>query len=423
MPQSVLALIILGFIIFFFVTRLIPIGLTAVLGAFGMALAGIITFEDVFSPFGSDIMMLLFGMFTIGNALSETGGTKIIGDIVVRLPGIRKNERSALVVIVAAVSLTSLIVFNAVTVALFLTIIAAAAKSSAGVITKKNTYMAVGFAAVIGGNFTLVSSTPQIVAQAILIQTEGVEPLTFFELSSITIVLVLTAILYFATVGYKLQKKVFNFEELDLEVEKSEEKPVQKKKALLTGLVFVGCIIAFMFDILTLGAVAILGASICIITRCISLQRAIDKIDWTAVLVLGGALGFSRGLDQSGALQMIVHGTMNLLGDTLTPFIALAIFLILPAVLGNFIASTAATAIMVPIAIAVAFEVGASPKTFAIAVVIGCSLSLASPVSTPAITLTLGGGYRFTDYTIVGGLLTVFCVIAALFALPLFYGL
>lgn len=423
MPESVLALIILGGIIIVFATRIIPLGLAAVLGAVAMAVAGIITFEQAFAPFGSDIAMLLVGMLTVGNALTETGGTKILGDAVMRIPGIGKDERSSLVVIVAMASFTSMILFNTVTVALFLPILAGAAKASGGIITKKNTYMAIGFAAVIGGNLTLVASTPQIVAQGILLQTEGVQPLTFFDLTRIAVPLVITVVVYFATIGYKLQKKTFDFPEIKDSANDSAPVEINKKKAAIAGLVFLGCFAAFILEIATLGTVAIIAASICIITRCITLQRAADKMDWTAVLVLGGSLGFSRGLDQSGALQMIAQGAMDLLGYSLTPFIALGLFLILPMVLGNFFASTAATAVMVPIAIAVAFELGANPTTFAIAVVIGCSLSIATPVATPPITMTLSGGYRFGDYTVIGGVLSIICAVVALILLPIIYGL
>jgi di/tricarboxylate transporter len=38
-------------------------------------------------------------------------------------------------------------------------------------------------------------------------------------------------------------------------------------------------------------------------------------------------------------------------------------------------------------------------------------------------TMTLIGGYRFSDYMVVGGTLSVLCLIVALVALPLFYGL
>lgn len=425
MPDSVLALVILGVIIFFFVTRLIPLGLAAVLGAVAMAAFGLMSFGQAFAPFGSDIMMLLIGILTVGAALTETGGTKIVGNAVMKIPGIGKNERLSLVVILFVVAISTAFLFNTVVVATFLSVLAAAAKSSKGVITKKGTYMAMGFAAVVGGNMTLVSSTPQIVAQGILMQTEGVEPMRFFTITAIALPLTLVLILYYATIGYNLQKKKFNFEEVvdEDDIVGEDEKPIDKKRAAFVGVVFLACLVCFFLEVATLGTIAVIGASLCIITKCITIKKAVEKMDWTAVLVLGGALGFSAGLEQSGAMSMIVDGVFNNVGDALTPRIALAVFIFLPLVIGNFFANTAVTILMVTLAIPIALELGVDPQVFAIAIVIGCSLTLATPVSTPPVTMTLKGGYRFGDYTVMGGLLGVICAIVAFILIPIIYGL
>jgi anion transporter len=424
-PDSVLALIILGVIIFFFVTRLIPLGLAAVLGSVAMAAFGLMSFAQVFAPFGSDIMMLLIGILTVGAALTETGGTKIVGEVVMKIPGIGKNERLSLIVILLVVAISTAFLFNTVVVATFLSVLSAAAKSSNGVITKKGTYMATGFAAVVGGNMTLVSSTPQIVAQGILMQTDGVEPMRFFTITAIALPLTVVLIIFYATIGYTLQKKKFNFDEVfnGDEDSASDKKTVDKKRAAFVGVVFMVCLVCFFMEVATLGTVAVLGASACIIAKCITIEKAVEKMDWTAVMVLGGALGFSVGLEQSGAMALIVDGVFNIVGDALTPRIALAVFIFLPLIIGNFFANTAVTILMVTLAIPIALELGVNPQIYAIAIVVGCSLTLATPVSTPPITMTLKGGYRFGDYTVMGGLLGIICGIVAFILIPIIYGL
>ena len=44
-------------------------------------------------------------------------------------------------------------------------------------------------------------------------------------------------------------------------------------------------------------------------------------------------------------------------------------------------------------------------------------------VATPPLTMTMVGGYRFTDYTKVGGLYNLLSLIAAALLIPLAYGL
>lgn len=422
MDQSVLSLIILCVIIILFATRLIPLGITAVLGATAMAVTGIISYNEAYAAFGSDTVMLIFGMIVVGNAFGETGFTDVLGKGLVKIPAICKNERLFLIIIMTVVAVISGFMSNTATVAIFLPLIASVAKSSGGAITKKNTYMAVGIASIIGGNLTLAGSTPQIVAQGILTQTDGCRPLTFFELSKGAIPLILTMIIFFITVGYRLQKQVFNFE--DVETSSTvENKHVKKSKVIICGLIFLWCIIGFVFNIFSIGTVAIIGACACVVTGCISFERAFSTMDWTSILVLGGSMGFSKGLEKSGALQMLSRTMIDMLGNAASPLIVFAMFLILAAIMGNIMSHTATTAVLVPVAITVAMELGSSPVLFAVAVIFGCNLAFATPVSTPPLTMTLCGGYRFSDYVIVGGALNIICVIVALITLPLLYGI
>jgi di/tricarboxylate transporter len=145
-------------------------------------------------------------------------------------------------------------------------------------------------------------------------------------------------------------------------------------------------------------------------------------MDWTSILVLGGSMGFSKGLHQSGALVRIADALVSLMGSAYGPVAVFGGFLILAAVMGNVMSHTATTAVLTPIAIAMAQRMGANPTLFVVGVVIGCNLAFATPVSTPPLTMTLCGGYRFNDYVIVGGVLNVLCVAVALVTLPALYG-
>ncbi|MDL2302304.1 SLC13 family permease [Lachnospiraceae bacterium OttesenSCG-928-D06] len=421
MTQSTLSLIILCVIIILFVTRLIPLGITAVLGAITMAVFGIISFGEAFSAFSSDTVLLILGMIVVGNALTETGFTDIIGRKMMKIPAVGTSEKQFLIIVMAVAAIISGFISNTATIAIFLPLLSSMARVKDSKITKKNTYMAVGIASVLGGNLTLAGSTPQMVAQGILSQTKDCEPMGFFDLTKVAILLIVVMLIYFSAFGYRLQKKVFTFEEKDCQLQETRVE-VRKDKAIICGFVFLFCIVGFVFNIFTLGTVAIIAACICIITGCITLEKAAATMDWTSILVLGGSMGFSKALDQSGALQNIADFIIQILGHAATPYVMLAVFLILASLMSNVMSNTATTAILVPIAIAVARGLDCNPTLFAIVVVVGSSLAVATPISTPPITMTLSGGYRFVDYVIVGGILNVICIIAALFILPFLYG-
>lgn len=426
MSQITISILIVVIVMILYATQVIPMSVTSILGAFAMAAFGIISFADSISSFGSDALILVPGAIIMGTALDDTGVTKIVGNALVKIPGVGQNERLFLGLVLLAVATLSGFLSNSATVAMFMPLIAGIAKASGGKITKKNTYMAVGMIAVIGGNLTLVGSTPQLIANGILEET-GCDTLSFFELSKGAVVLILITVVYFMTIGYSLQKKVFNFEEVADENALSEtdtENNVPKWKTALSALIFCGCIFCFITGIGTVGTIAIVGAGLCIATGCISEKRAFQTMDWRAVVIMGGALGFAKGLNQSGAIALIAEKALALFGgESANPYVVCVALFILASILGNIVSHAATSAIMTPLAIAMALALGVNPKTFVIAMILGSNCSTLTPISTPPITMTLVGGYRFNDYVKVGGVLNIINMVAGSLLVPLIYGL
>lgn len=428
MEQSTTAIIILIAIIISFALEKIPLGVTAILGSVAMAVFGVISFADAFASFGSDTVMLVIGMIIMGNAMFETGLAKKTGEVIMKKMG--ENEKAFLFVIIVFAASFSAFMSNTATVAMIMPIIATAALKSKGKITKKNNFMALGFAAVAGGNITLVGSTPQLIAQGILIDS-GLRGLGFFELAGGAIPIVAVMVVYYMTAGYSLQKKVFDFdekyeEELNIQVEENDNfdnVEYNKVKMWISGLVMITAVILFVLNVWSMGAIAITAAMILIITGCISEKTAYRKMDWSAVAILGGALGFSKGLDVSGAGELIAKMILNFVGgESASPMILFSVIVLIAVILGNVMSHTATTAMLVPIGIFIARGIGADPITFVIGIVIGANLAFATPIGTTPITLTLAAGYRFNDYVKIGGALTILCYLTAILVIPFAYG-
>lgn len=210
MEPSTIAIIIIMAVIVLYATEIIPLAVTSILACLAMGIFHVLPFKDAFAGFSNDIVMMVIGVVIIGEALFETGVARIIGETIISIVG--TNERVFLLVIILIAAGLSAFLSNTATVAMLMPIVATAAAKSGGKITKKNTYMALGFAAVAGGACTLVGSTPQLVAQAILKET-GNRPMGFFELGYGGIPRVILIVVYYLTIGYWLQKKVFKFPE------------------------------------------------------------------------------------------------------------------------------------------------------------------------------------------------------------------
>lgn len=424
--QSTVALIILVLIVISFASQIIPMPVTALLGGLAMMAVGIIEPADVISGFGSDTVMMVAGVLVIGNAVFETGLAWKVGDLIMRCKPVCKNERVFLIVVLTIVTVLSAFMSNTATVAIFLPLIASVSQVSGNVITKKNTYMAVGIASVVGGNLTLAGSTPQLIAQGILSSTEGVRTMEFFELFKGAGPIALLMLIYYATVGYELEKKVFSFKERTDIVSSSDQTIViaNERKCITVLVILVLVIIGFCSGIYSMGTVALLGACACVVTGCISLPRAFETMDWNTLIVLGGAMGFSTGLSKSGAVTLVAEKVVSLFGGPDgSGFAVCALLIIIAAVLGNLMSHTATVSILVPIGLSVASVMDIDAIAVTIGIVIGCNLAFATPVGTPPLTMTLSAGYRFSDYVKVGGLFNVISLLFAMFAIPWLYGL
>ena len=409
LEPSTIALIIVGATLVLYVADILPIALTSIIACLALAVFGVIPLTSAFAGFSNDIVFMIAGMMVVGAALFETGAADVIGKKIVSAVG--TNER----VFIAALMLFSIpfsaFLSNTATASIMLPIAASAIGASGGRLTKKNTYMPIGIACVAGGGLTLVSSTPQLIAQGLL-RDGGYQTMSFFEIGYTGFPVLALLIVYCMTIGFSLQRKVFGFPEVadefpaipanGADAGKSPEKSVLKMFISIGALVF--CIIGFLAGLWTLGIVSMAGAAICVATGCISQKRVFQSMDWTTVILMGCSFGVAAGLEQSGAGTLIARGIITLMGDGISPWLLFSALALIAVLLTNFISSTATGAILIPIAIFAAADLGFDVKSAAIAVSVAANIGYATPISTPPLTMTLTGGYRFMDYVKVGGL-------------------
>ena len=101
--------------------------------------------------------------------------------------------------------------------------------------------------------------------------------------------------------------------------------------------------------------------------------------------------------------------------------IALIAGLFLPtSIFSQFISNTATTALVAPIAMIAATNMGISPYPLLMTVVIAASTAFSTPVASPVNTLVLGpGGYKFNDFAKLGMSLQLLVMALTLLAVPL----
>jgi len=422
MEASIIALIIVGIAIIFFITEIIPLPVTAMGAAFAMAIFGVISFNDAIAGFGHDVPMILIGSLIMGEALLETGAANRFGAGIIKAVG--TNQRIFTTVVVIITSLLSAFMSNTVLVATMMPVVAAAAAASGGKITKKHTYMAIGIAANMGGSLTLISTSTNLLGQAILLES-GAAGMSFFDLTLGSLPRVIFIVLFYFTIGQKIQERVFNFPEPVSESDGSQNDMLNKPayKMWITVVIFALMVVGFVTSIWTLGTVAMVAALACISFRCISAKDALRRIDWGSVLLVAGSLGFASGLESSGAGALIAETAIGFLGSDISVFSLLVIFTLLAVVMANLMSSTATISILGPIGVFMFISLGYEPRMLIMALVWSINLAFATPIGTPPITITLAGGYRFSDYVKVGGGLVVVCTLLTIVMYPIIFGL
>ena len=442
MESSTIAIIITIITIISFVLEKIPLAMTAMIASLAM---GIILPEmklaDVYSGFSSTTVMMVAGMCVVGDALFKTGMANKIGKAIGG-SSLAKNERMFTVAVVICCTIMSSFLSNSGTIAMWMPLIAAVAAKSHGAIRSKMVIMAAGIACAVGGAGTLVGSTSQQTANSVLMGYEEYKDgLGLFDQTLVMIPLCIIMVVYFATVGYSLTKKVLKPESpdfdkgnyyADLASKTSDEtqNDVPAWKGWFSLIVLLLCIVGFILTdqaafkpYINVAVVALIGATVLITSGCMPLKKTLAEMDWNTLVILAAAQGFAKGLDVSGGGRVIADAVLNLFGgQEASTTVLMVAGIIVTAVLTNFMSNTALAAMMTPIYIQIANSLGISPVPFVIA--IGCvatNLACATPVGTPACTQTLPAGYKYMDYMKIGGPLLILLIIGAVFFAPIMY--
>lgn len=178
---------------------------------------------------------------------------------------------------------------------------------------------------------------------------------------------------------------------------------IRKDRAIVALPVFLLAVTLVALGVVPILVAAIVGAVAMVIGRCLNIEEAYRAIDWKVVFLLGGIIPLGLALDQSGGARWLADSVLVPFSG-FGPLAILAALYILTAVLTEFMSNTAAAVLLAPIALSLATSMGVSPRPFLVAITFAASTSFATPIGYQTNTMVFApGGYRFTDYTRVGG--------------------
>ena len=418
MDPAVKCLCLLLVVAILFITEKLPLAVTSVFAAIACWVLGLVPIEQVFLGLADSTVVLFGGMFIVGAAMFYTGLAQDIGSQVVKLFGTGEIKLMIGIMVIAAAM--SAFLSNTGTTACLIPVVIGICKEAHLPVSRQ--MMPLAFAAGLGGTCTLIGTPPNIIANVAL-KTAGMPELQFgfFEYAWIGIPITVAGILYMLFIGRFLlpntETNDFDASEVKQEIEANE---TTKSKKIICGIIMLGVIITMATSIVPLEIAAVIGALLCVVTGCLTERQAYDSIDWVTIFLFAGMIPVATAMNTSGAGKLIAEYTVAAMGGDPSPYLITAVLFALAVVLTQFMSNTASKALLCPVGIALAAQVGASPRAVLMAILIASSCAFASPVGTPPNTLVLGPGkYSFMDYVKCGSGLVIVSMIVSIIVIPI----
>lgn len=215
----------------------------------------------------------------------------------------------------------------------------------------------------------------------------------------------------------RLRSDARNFLVLDLPAELDEAVPAASRApwALVSLALVVGLMITGLVPNVQ---AALIGCLLMGATRCVDFTSAYASIHWKSLILIVGMLPFSLALQRTGGVDLAADALLAAVGGT-GPRVVFASLFAITAIIGLFISNTATAVLMTPVALAMATELGVSPRPFAMIVALAASTAFMTPISSPVNTLVLGpGGYRFGDFVRVGVPFSLIVLLVSVLLVP-----
>ena len=433
-PQKALAIFVICMALW--LTNWISLSSTGLLAVALLPTLGVVAPKQAFGYFGNSAVFFIIGVFLLAAAMIRTGLSKRL-----TLLFLQRFDRSPGLLLAgvtcSAAFLTLWMPEHAVAAMMFPIVLEIC--ETLGLTKMKSAYakslfFGLAWGAIIGGIGTFLGGARAPLALELLrdhfqtIEGGAAYNVSFLQWmsASMPIVIVLTATSVLVLVKF-MPSDVKDITPatrmLNARVAALGPMSWRERRLAVVGLATILCwiITGHSFD---LGVVAILAAVLIAVLRVIDFNDAQSYVNWSVVVMYGGAIALGTALKDTHAMLWVVHTLLP--EGNVNPTAVLVMMAVVSMLLSAGISNAAAVAVLLPVGFALCEQVQPNihPMTMAYAVAIPAGLAFVLPISSPPNAICFGSGYYgVRDVFKYGMLMTavslVVVVLVLLFLWPL----
>jgi di/tricarboxylate transporter len=186
-----------------------------------------------------------------------------------------------------------------------------------------------------------------------------------------------------------------------------------KRKTILASLIMLFAVAGAALGLLPAAISFAAGVLATMALRTLPLRAIYEAIDWPVIVLLGALIPVAGAMETTGTAALVASVLLDGIAQG-HAIIGLVVILVVSMTLSDLMNNAATAAIMCPVAIGAAGQLGVSADPYLMAVAVGASCAFLTPIGHQNNTLILGpGGFRFGDYWRLGLPLEVLVVLVA----------
>jgi sodium-dependent dicarboxylate transporter 2/3/5 len=407
-PAGQRALAVFVLVLSLWVSHVLPLSVTSLLGIALLPLLNVMSIEYTFSLFGSKAIFFILGALILASGLYQTGLGSRLAFKIISFSG--SSPLKLLYGILFTAAFLSLIMPEHAVAALLFPIVLEIAVSLDLKRLESNygklLFLTMAWGTVIGGITTYLGGARNLLAVGLLEKHYGIS-IGFFEWIKYSWPLPFLLLIVFAVIIAKfaeidIQDTSRSLEKLKAESEaKGDFSQAEKKLILILGAVVLSWL--FLSNLINIAITALLGGVLVVAFKVVAWQEVEAYVNWGVILMYGGAVVVASSLVETGVTDWMADRFFSQL--ELAPFLFIVLLAVFTSILTEGVSNVASVAVILPVAFSAAEAYSLNPVLLTLSVALSGGLAFLLPMGTPPNAIAFSSGYYQIKDALKWGLL------------------